>query len=139
MEAPRPRVTLDANAVIALFRDEPAAARVEEVLDATDARMSTVNAAEVVDVLSRRYGWRAADVIVALEQLGRVVELTPATLEVAVHAGELRARHWRRDQRVSLAHCFTIATARPGERIVTLDGTQAAVARAEGYEVVELA
>ena len=49
----------------------------------------------------------------------RSVAPVSATTDIATRAGELRARHWRRDQRVSLADCFVIASAEPGERIAT--------------------
>ena len=130
---------LDATAAIALLRDEPAAARVEQLLRDDRARMCTINAAETVDVLVRRYGWPAGDVIVEVEELlSTVAHSVPATLEIATKAGALRARQFRRDQRASLADCFVLATAEPGERIVTGDRTLAEIARSEGFDVVAL-
>jgi hypothetical protein len=47
-------------------------------------------------------------------------------------------RHWRRDQRVSLADCFVLAAAGHDDRIMAGDRALAAVASNEGYEVVDL-
>jgi len=139
VEAPGPSVVLDASSAIALLRGEPAALRVEQLLRDDYSRMSTVNAAETVDVLIRRYGWAAADVVAGVEQLlSTVVATVPASLDLATRAGELRARHFRRDRRISLADCFVLAVAQPGDRIVTGDATLAAIAHDEGFETVDL-
>lgn len=132
-------VVLDASAAIALLRGEPGASQVEQVLRNDHARMSTINAAETVDVLVRRYGWAAADVVAGVEQLlSTVVAAIPASPDIAIQAGELRARHFRRDQRISLADCFVLATAQPSDRIATGDKTLAALARDQGIDVVAL-
>jgi uncharacterized protein with PIN domain len=139
VEAPRVHVVLDSSAVIALFRDEPASPLVEETLRSVPTRMSTVNAGETVDVLVRVHGWALDDVVGAVEQLlSSLVEPVAASSEVAMRAGELRARHFGRDKRLSLADCFVLATAEPNDRIATTDAKLAATARAEGYEVVSL-
>lgn len=139
MEAPGLGVVLDASAAIALLRDEPSAPQVEQSLRNANARMATVNAAETVDVLVRVYGWTPDDVVAGVEHLlSSVVEPVSASLELATQAGELRARHFRRDRRVSLADCFVLATAESGDRIVTGDRILATVASDEGIEVVIL-
>jgi PIN domain nuclease of toxin-antitoxin system len=46
-------VLLDAFALIALLRDEPAADEVETILRRGEAAMSAVNLAEALDVLQR--------------------------------------------------------------------------------------
>ena len=133
-----PGLVLDASAVLALFLHEPGGTEVAALLGTGDARMSTVNAGEVVDVLVRVHRGDPDDVVAQIAVLLSTVAPVSATTDIATRAGELRARHWRRDQRVSLADCFVIASAEPGERIATSDATLAAVARAEGYEVVAL-
>lgn len=138
MEAPRLGVVLDASAAIALLRDEEAAPRVEQLLREGSSRMSTVNAAETIDVLVRRYGWAADDVAAGVAQLLSTVDPVPASLDDAIQAGELRAGHFRRDRRISLADCFVLAVAQPGDRIVTGDATLAAIAHDEGFETVDL-
>lgn len=139
-EAAATRAVLDASAVIALFLEEPGASQLDALLRERPARLSVVNAAETVDVLVRRHGRTADEVMVALDELGESgVELVPASFDLAATAGKLRARlHDRRSQRVSLADCFVLATAENGEAIVTTDGTLAAAARMEGLDVVEL-
>ena len=137
--APPAGVVLDASAAIALLRDEPTAPEVERVLRELPARMSVVNAAETVDVLVRRYRKAAHDVVDGVEGLLSTVEAVPASLELAVRAGELRAKLFdHRSRRLSLADCFVLATADSGESIVTTDDTLAAAARAEGIDVVNL-
>jgi uncharacterized protein with PIN domain len=102
-------------------------------------RMSVVNAAETIDVLIRRHGGTPDEVIPLVEDLlERAVEAVAATPDHAVRAGELRARYFRRDQRLSLADCFCLATAQPSDRVATTDSTLAAVVRDEGYEIVPL-
>lgn len=101
--------------------------------------MSSVNAAEAIDVLIRRHGGQPEEVIQLVEGLlERAVAPVPATIELAVRAGELRALHFRRELRLSLADCFVLATAEPDGHIATTDTTLAATARAEGYDVVPL-
>jgi PIN domain nuclease of toxin-antitoxin system len=138
MAVPGSTVVLDASAVVALLLDEPGAEAVESHLMSASARISTVNAAETVDVLTRVHHVEPDHLATQFEDLLSAVTPVSATVDVAMRAGELRARHWRRDQRVSLADCFALATAEAGDRIVTTDRTLAAVARDEGHEVVEL-
>lgn len=139
MEAPRQGVVLDASAAIAFLRNEPAAPRVEQTLRENRARMCTINAAETVDVLVRVHGWSPADVVAGVEQLlSSAVEAVPASLDLATRAGELRARRFRQDRRISLADCFVLVTAGAGGRIATGDALLASVARAEGVGVVAL-
>ena len=139
MEAPRLGVVLDASAAIAFLLDEQGAETVGSLLGSAGARMSTVNAAEVVDVLVRVHRGEPEAVIARVDELlSSVVEPAPPSLESATRAGELRARHCRRDQRVSLADCFVLATAESGDRIVTGDRILATVAGDEGIEVVML-
>ena len=141
MGTPHAGVILDSSAVIVLLRGEASAADVEQLLrEQRVARMSTVNAAETIDVLVRVHG-RAVDKVVAtVEQLFAAgVEAVAPSLEQAVEAGEMRARTFvRRSRRVSLADCFVLTTAAAGETIVTTDAVLADVARAEGIAVVLL-
>jgi PIN domain nuclease of toxin-antitoxin system len=131
-------VVLDASAAIALLLDEVTAGAIETLLAHASPRMSTINVAEAVDVLVRVHRGDPDEVVTQVDVLLSTVAPVAATPGIATRAGELRARHWRRDQRISLADCFVIATAEAGALIATLDGTLANVARAEGYEVVPL-
>lgn len=140
MERETPGVVLDTSAVIALLRDDVGAAEVEEVLRRERARMSTVNVAEAIDVLVRMHAARPEDVVTHVDELlSTVIEPVEPSVDHALRAGELRARVFaRRDARVSLADCFVVATAEPGDRIATADATLARVARGEGLEVLDL-
>ena len=102
--------------------------------------MSTVNAAEVVDVLVRVRGGEPGVVSTRVEELlSSVVEPVAPSLASATRAGELRARLFdRRVRRVSLADCFVLATAEAGHSIVTTNGALAAIAGDEGIDVVVL-
>lgn len=123
-----------------LLLDEPGASEVENLLRTANVRMSTVNAAEVIDVLVRVYSAESGNVVAAVEELfASAVMAVEPSLENATRAGELRARLFdRRTSRVSLADCFVLATAGPTDRIATSDSTLAALARAEGLQVVTL-
>lgn len=80
-----PAFVLDASAVLALFRSEPGADRVEAVLDR--ARMSTVNWCEVLQKLIDR----GTDVTgLTADLLGFGVLLEAFTAEDAEAAAELR-------------------------------------------------
>jgi PIN domain nuclease of toxin-antitoxin system len=133
-------VVLDASAVTALLLDEPGAETVAELLRSERVRMSTVNVAEVVDVLVRVRKGSPDEVIGRVEELvSTVVAPIAASLEQSLEAGEMRARTFvRRSRRVSLADCFVLTTAAAGETIVTTDAVLADVARAEGIAVVLL-
>jgi PIN domain nuclease of toxin-antitoxin system len=129
-------ILLDAYAVIALALDEPAAAEVERLLRerTNDTAVTSVNLAEIVDVLVRQGGWPETDVGVELAVLMtaaiRVIDLTA---ETALRAGLLRARHYvRKECDVSLADCILLASAGEGDAIATADPAVAFVARAEG-------
>jgi PIN domain nuclease of toxin-antitoxin system len=133
-------VVLDASAVIALLLDEPGGTAVATLLRSNATRMATVNAAEVVDVLVRVNAVEEEDAFASVEELlTSVVEPVTASLELAMIAGGLRGRLFdRRTSRLSIADCFVLAIAEPGDRIATTDRTLAAASRDEGYDVVEL-
>jgi PIN domain nuclease of toxin-antitoxin system len=58
-------VVLDAWAVVALLRDESSAERVEQLIDAGEASISSVNLGEVLYTLLRSHGSDLADGLVA--------------------------------------------------------------------------
>ena len=140
MAEPRPGIVLDSSAVIALLLDESGAGTVEMLLRSSDARMSTVNAAEVVDVLIRVHRGDPDEVSARIDELlSSVIRPIEASLEFATRAGEIRGRLYdRRTRRLSIADCFVLATAEPGDRIATTDATLAEIARDEGIAVVAL-
>ena len=133
-------VVLDSGAVIALLLDESGAETVEMLVRTAEARMVTVNAAEVVDVLVRVHRGDPDRITLQVEELlSSVVKPIDASVELASRAGELRARLYdRRTRRLSIADCFVLAIAGTDDRIATTDATLAAVARDEGLQVVVL-
>lgn len=128
---------LDAQALVALFRDEPGASDVETVLRRGSVAMTAPNLAETLDVLARvdRY---ADELLKALvEPLG--IGVIPMTEQHAWRAAQLRTRHYRRaDSAVSLADCCLAATATPADVIVTADRSVLRMAEAEGIATIAL-
>jgi uncharacterized protein with PIN domain len=134
-------VALDAGPVVSLLLDDPAAGDVaQELRHAGPLRISVVNVAEIVDVLRRVHRVSAAETSRAVDRfLDEVAQPVTASREQATLAADLRARHYhRRDRDLSLADCFVIAAARPGDAIATSDRAVAQVARAEGMDVLAL-
>lgn len=92
---------LDAYAVLAYLRDEPAAEPIGELLHAP-TMLSAVNATEVIDQLVRVYARDHDDVHADLVLLAHTgMELSAVPTEVGMLAGRLRARHYRAWQSVS--------------------------------------
>lgn len=128
---------LDAQAVMAYLRAEPAGPAVKQLLSRPTA-MSVLNAGEVTDQLVRRDGERPDDVeqdFSVLERAG--MRLVPLTEELAFRAGQLRAQYYQsRKRELSMADCVAAATAL-GEKLplATSDPALVAVMRAEGGDV----
>jgi PIN domain nuclease of toxin-antitoxin system len=133
---------LDAYALLAYLLDSNAADEVQPLLGEDDpATISALNLAEVVDRLVQVTGLEPAEVAAKLEPLlDTGVTVVPVTKVVGMDAGRLRARHDRKRQAgVSMADCVACRTALGGERgLATADPALAAMARAEGVQVVAL-
>jgi PIN domain nuclease of toxin-antitoxin system len=134
-----PTTLIDASALIALLGAEPAAGEVQEMLN-RGASMTTLNLAEAIDRLKRRYD-------LDVEQTRPVIEgllaksLTLIALEPAQawRAGEIRAAHYHRSRcPISLADAVLVASASPGGRIASSDGPLLAVAASEGVATAAL-
>lgn len=133
-------IVLDASAVVALLRDEPAAEEVESLLHSDTGSILTVNRAEVVAALLR-LGVAEEPVAVALQELQEAeVFQVPLDVPTGDLAGRLRAAHHRkRTSVVSLPDCCALAYAmRVSARLATCDPALVAAARAAGVEVVGL-
>jgi len=133
-------ILLDASALIALLAREPAEPAVRAILRGGEATMTSVNLAEVVDVMARRYGIspeRTRPVLDPLiDEALPIVELAAAE---AWRAGELRAAHYDRASRpLSLADCYLIACAGEGDAVASLDADVEELARAVAVETVAL-
>jgi uncharacterized protein with PIN domain len=133
-------VVLDSQPLIALLLEEPGAARVEGLLRAGGTRVSAVSVAEALDVLTRREGLPTDEVeLVLAGLLTEALEGVVPDVPTAFRAAEVRRRHFdRRSCRLSLADCFVVATARPGDDVATGDRALLDVARAEGLGVIDL-
>lgn len=128
---------LDAYAVLAYLRDEPAAEPVGELLREPTV-LAAVNAAEVLDQLVRVFGRDADDVHADLVMLTHTgMRLAAVSADVGMLAGRLRARHYHRERMaVSLADCVAAATALSGEcSLATADPPLANLLRAEGGKI----
>ncbi len=134
-------ILLDSYALIALARDEHAAAEVDTLLrDASGAAMTSVNLFEVVDYLVRRAGWPEEEVRTGLSHLlGEGLTVLPVTAQIAWRGASLRAGHYAKNTcEVSLADCVLLASASVGDVVATADPSIALVARAEGIELTPL-
>jgi ribonuclease VapC len=133
----------DANALLAFLLDEPGADVVEGRIreEGEDACISSVNLVEVVDRLIRGRGQPEQHVSETMDWLmaGGLLFM-PTDGDMGRLAGELRARHYRRQgSALSLADCMALSTAISLDRpLATSDPALAAVAREEGVQVLAL-
>jgi predicted nucleic acid-binding protein len=113
---------LDAYAVIAYLKAEPAAGEVRPLLDGGDAFLTAVGVAEVLDHLVRLAGADEEDAALDLAQLG-LIDGVVVDSELGLGAGRLRARHYHRNRcPVSMADCIAAETARRArEALATSD------------------
>jgi PIN domain nuclease of toxin-antitoxin system len=131
---------LDAYAVLALFRGEPAAGPVRELLESdADSSLTVLGVAEVLDHLVRLAGVTDEEAVLDVAQLG-LAEPRALDAAAAMQAGLLRARHYhRRDRAVSLADCVAAATAQAWHRpLATADPHLLALCVDEGIAVLAL-
>lgn len=134
---------LDAYAVVALLRDEPAAAAVEALLTdpLAEPTISAINVAEVLDVLVRVHGRTATEVAERLDWLaaGGLVTVDVDD-EIGRRAGALHAGHYHRTRSpLSLADCVALATALArDDALATADAPLMEAARAKGCPIKAL-
>jgi predicted nucleic acid-binding protein len=135
-----PSILLDASALIALLGGEPAAADVQAILRDGGAGMTTLNLAESVDRLERRYGitsTRARPVIEGL--LDDALMLVPLGPAEAWRAAEIRAGHYHRTRcPISLADAVLVASAGTSRTVASADRHVLAVAASEGVAATQL-
>ncbi|MCW2526088.1 MAG: hypothetical protein JWM76_948 [Pseudonocardiales bacterium] len=130
---------LDAYAVIAYLRNEPAADEVLPLLAAGDAALTAVGLAEVLDHLVRLAGAEADDAVLDLAQLG-LLDATPIDAPAGNAAGRLRARHYHRTRcPISMADCVAAETARAtGRSLATANPGLLDVCHEEQIAVIPL-
>jgi len=130
---------LDAFAVIALLKGEPAATAVQLLIRAEGCALTTLGVAEVIDHLVRVVGTTEEDAVLDVAQLGlaRPVELDEAS---ATQGAVLRARHYNKKSRaVSLADCVVAHAARTtASAVATSDPHLLDLCRDEGIAVIPL-
>lgn len=117
-------IVLDAYAVIAFLRGEPAAEQVRGLLEGgEEIRLTSTGLAEVIDNLVRRMGVDPEEAVLDVAQLGvgPAMQIDASTGQLA---GLLRAQHFHaRTREVSLADCVAAAAAQEaGARLATSDG-----------------
>lgn len=130
---------LDAPALIAFLRGEPARAELEALLREPGAAISAVNLAEVVDQLARRGGLAIDQIQAVLSSLvDDALAVLPCRAPEAIRAGALRAKRYHRvNAPLSLGDCVLLATAQcEGASVVSSDRALLRVARAEGIDVL---
>jgi PIN domain nuclease of toxin-antitoxin system len=127
---------LDASAIVAFVRGEPAADEVADALRSGEAAVVAVNVAEVIDVLVRRIGLPLDEVDVAFARLIALLDVRPVDVPLARRAGALRARRYDRARApLSLADCHCIAAAGRDDVVLSSDVPLLRVAEVEGLTV----
>jgi PIN domain nuclease of toxin-antitoxin system len=136
---PAASTLIDASALIALLGAEPAAGEVQELLN-RGAAMTTLNLAEAVDRLKRRYDLEIEQTRPVIEGLlAKSLMLLPLGPAQAWRAGEIRAAHYHRSRcPISLADAVLVASVPAGGRIASSDGPLLTVAASEGVATAVL-
>jgi PIN domain nuclease of toxin-antitoxin system len=130
---------LDAYAVIAYLRAEPAAEEVRPLLDSGDATLTAVGVAEVLDHLIRLAGADEEDAALDVAQLG-LLEGIVVDSDLGLAAGRLRARRYHRSRcAVSMADCIAAEAARQAATsLATSDPQLLDLCRIEGISALVL-
>jgi PIN domain nuclease of toxin-antitoxin system len=130
---------LDAYAVIAYLRAEPAAGEVRSLLGSGDASLTAVGVAEVLDHLIRLAGADEEDAALDLAQLG-LLEGVAVSTELGLAAGRLRARRYHRSRcAVSMADCIAAEAARQAStNLATSDPHLLDLCHLEGISAIVL-
>jgi predicted nucleic acid-binding protein len=133
-------ILLDANALISLLLDEPAADEVAELLRSRSCAIPAPCVAEVLDRVMRRHAISRREFLERVDPLVDEVLLgLTIDIRVAQRAGEIRAAHYARDgAALSLADCLLLASAGREDEIATADAAVAKTAGKLGIEVVPL-
>lgn len=127
---------LDAYAVIAYLRGEPAAEPVHPLLEDGIGVLTAVGLAEVLDHLVRLAKADEDDAVLDVAQLG-LLDALPVDAHTGSAAGRLRARYYHRTRcAVSMADCIAAETARAtGRSLATADPDLLDVCHAENIAI----
>lgn len=131
---------VDAYAVLALLKGEPAGPAVREMVASEPSpALTAIGVAEVLDHLVRVEGATDEDAALDLAQLGLSAP-APVDEAIATRAGLLRARHYnRRTRAVSLADCIAAEVTRSSESaLATADPHLLDLCSEEGIATVVL-
>ena len=134
-------ILLDAYALVALLAEEPAADQVDELIARGDCGVTTINLAEALDVIGRRWAVPVGETYGAVAPMFRSERLAAVTSSAddARRAAALRVAYYTpRARSLSIADCFLLAAARSGDGVATADPPVAAVARELALDVVAL-
>lgn len=129
---------LDAYAVIAFLRGEPAAEQVRPLLEVGDAFLTAIGVGEVIDHLVR-VGVDVENATLDLAELG-LIDGSVVDSALGLSSGILRGRHYHRTRcAISMADAVAAETARSsGGRLVTSDPHLLDVCHRESIDVVVL-
>jgi predicted nucleic acid-binding protein len=113
---------------------------VRTILREGKTAIATANLVEVFDVAERVHGLPIRRVSDVLDELFAItLSVVHLDERLAQRAGELRVEYYHRSRSpLSLADVILIASAQPGDRIVTADPDVLATATSLGIETVEL-
>jgi PIN domain nuclease of toxin-antitoxin system len=130
---------LDAYAVLAFLRDEPAAGEVRPLLVAGGATLTAVGLGELLDHLVRQAGVDEEEAVLDLAELG-LLDAVAVDAAVGAASGRLRARHYHRSRcAVSMADCVAAEVARASDdALATSDPQLLDVCARESIGVVVL-
>jgi uncharacterized protein with PIN domain len=128
---------------MAFIRDEPAADDVEAGLrdQSEPSRISALNLAEIVDVMTRIFRSSMDDVLATIAVLeAGGLEIVPVDRSIGIHAARIHARYYDRSSSpLSMADCVALATAAAvGEPLATSDEPLAMAAAAVGVSTIGL-
>jgi predicted nucleic acid-binding protein len=129
----------DASPVVAALLGEPGGLRAARMLADPGHTMCALNAAEVINRVSRFTGEPSGNVEAYVQLwIDAGLRVFPLDWARAVRAAELRSVHYHRTRApISLADCGAIALAEQlSERLVTSDGPMIRIARKLGVEVL---
>ena|SRR5215208_6056870 len=105
-----PAYVLDSFALLVYLQDEPAAQRIEQLLEETNREksrvfLSTINLGELLYIIERRGGIvKSQDALALIRQLP--IELIPADEQLIFAAAHIKANH-----PISYADAFVVAVA----------------------------
>ena len=130
---------LDAYAVLAFLRDEPAAEEVRPLLESGDARLTAVGLGEVLDHLVRLVAVDEEEAALDVAELG-LLDAIAVDSATGAAAGRLRAKHYHRTRcAISMADCVAAEAARSrSDLLATSDPHLLDVCHRESIDVTVL-